>query len=478
MKSIVLMCAAAFAASSAPAFDAPTFNKDIAPILYRNCAGCHHTGEVAPFPLLSYQDAAKRAKLLVAVTASHYMPPWKPEPGYGHFQNERRLTDEQIALIAKWAANGAPEGDPADKPDPPVFTEGWRAGTPDKIFTLPSKYTLPADGADQFRCFVIPMNLDHDVYVKTFEFRPDNRRVVHHVILFTDPTGAGRKLAGGKDSYSCFGGPGFVPPAILGGWAPGIDPEVRAAGISVPVRAGSDLVLQIHYHLSGKVETDQSSLGLKFGEPPSVPLGLVLVNSRAIDIPPGDSHYVVKSSVTLPEDVTVLGITPHAHYLCKDMKVNARLPDGTVEPLIWIKDWDFNWQGQYRYTDPVKLPKGTRVEFEYTYDNSTANPRNPADPPVRVHWGEQTTDEMALVFLGVALAPGADQRAFQQEMALQYIDAFLEQGDSGMELPPEIPAAQRAQLTLLLSLFDKNHDGKLDAEERKALIDFLRSRMR
>jgi hypothetical protein len=186
----------------------------------------------------------------------------------------------------------------------------------------------------------------------------------------------------------------------------------------------------------------------------------------------------VKTGVTLPQDVSVLGLTPHAHFLCKDMKVNARLPDGTVQPLIWIKDWDFNWQGQYRYTDPVKLPKGTRVELEYTYDNSSGNSRNPANPPVRVHWGEQTTDEMALVFLGVELPPGTDQRAFQREMAMQYIDAFLEQGENTMDLPPEIPEAQRAQLTLVMLLFDKNHDGKLDAEERKAVMDFLRSRIK
>ena len=457
---------------------APTFNKDVAPILYQNCATCHRPGEVAPFPLLTYQDAAKRARLIATVTESRFMPPWKAEPGYGHFLNERRLTDAQIALIRDWAANGAPEGDAADKPAPPQFTEGWRAGQPDQIFTMPAKFAVRADGPDQFRCFVIPMNLDHDVYVKALEFRAGNARVVHHAIVFTDPTGASRSLGGASGSYPCFGGPRFGPLGILGGWAPGSTPEVQREGVSIPVRKGSNLVLQIHYHPSGKPEEDQSSLGLKFGEPSTVGVGLVLVNSRAINIPAGESHYVVKTGVTLPQDVEVLGLTPHAHYLCKDMKVNARLPDGTVQPLIWIKDWDFNWQGQYRFAEPVKLPKGTHVELEYTYDNSAGNPRNPSNPPVRVHWGEQTTDEMALAFLGVALPSPGDEQAFQRAMVLEYIDAFLEQGEGTSDFPPEVAPAQRARLALAVSLFDRNHDGKLDAEERKALIDFLRTQLR
>jgi hypothetical protein len=465
----LLACAMSFGA-------APTFNKDIAPILNENCATCHRPGQVAPFSLLSYQDAAKRAKLIASVTASRYMPPWKAEPG-PHFLNERRLTDEQITLIRDWADQGAAEGDASDKRPPPSFSDGWEAGEPDKVFTMPSKFEIPADGPDQFRCFVIPMNLDRDVFVKSFEFRPGNRRVVHHAVLFMDTNGISRKLAGDSGSYSCFAGPGFVPLGILGGWAPGSSPEVQREGVSIPVRKGTALVLQLHYHPDGKPETDQSSMGLTFGGPPKTGLGLVWVNSRGINIAPGDGHYVVKTGVTLPQDVEVLGLTPHAHYLCKDMKVDAVLPDGTVEPLIRIKDWDFNWQGQYRYAEPVKLPKGTRVELEYTYDNSSNNLRNPANPPVPVRFGEQTTDEMALVFLAVSLAPGADSRAFQQGLILEYVDKFLEQGESITDLPPEIPQAERAMLVMACTLFDKDRDGKLNADERKALIDFLRARM-
>lgn len=471
-KFVWLGLAGALAVSAA----GPTFNHDIAPILYQNCATCHRPGEVAPFSLLTYQDAAKRAKQIASVTHSRFMPPWKAEPGYGSFQNERRLTDAQIATIAEWAANGAPEGDPAEKPAPPTFADGWQAGKPDKVFTLSQKYSLPADGPDQYRCFVVPMNLDHDVFVKAFEFRPDNRRIVHHAIVFSDPNGMARKLVKNGNSYSCFGGPGFGPVNMVAGWAPGGSPNEVQEGMEIPVAKGTDLVLQIHYHPSGKAEEDASSLGMMFGNAPTVGRGMVMLNSRAIHIQPGDSHYVVKTGITLPQDVEALGITPHAHYLGKDMKIDARLPDGSVTHLIWIKDWDFNWQGQYRFAQPVKLPKGTRIELEYTYDNSATNIRNPSHPPVAVHWGEQTTDEMAVAFLSVKLSSMANQETFRRQIGLEFIDEFLSQADDLKDLPPEINPDARARLTLAIGLFDRNHDGKLDADERKALMDLLRSR--
>jgi hypothetical protein len=344
------------------------------------------------------------------------------------------------------------------------------------VFTVPTKYSVKADGPDQFRCFVIPMGLDHDAFVKAFEFRPDNRKIVHHALVFTDPSGSSRRMA--RDgSYPCFGGPGFAPAGLLGGWAPGGSPNILPEGFSLTVKKGTDLVLQIHYHPSGKPEEDQSSLGMTFGDPPTVGRGLILMNSRAINIQPGDSHYVVKASLTIPQDVEVLGITPHAHYLGKDMKVDAHLPDGSVTPMIWIKDWDFNWQGQYIYKEPVRLPKGTRIELEYSYDNSKDNPRNPANPPVRVHWGEQTTDEMAVLFMGVKLPSVEDEQPFQRAMTLEMISQFLAQGEDIKDLPPEIPAYTRNRLALALALFDTNHDGKLDDQERKALMEFLKTRI-
>jgi hypothetical protein len=290
-------------------------------------------------------------------------------------------------------------------------------GEPDKVFTLPAKFTVQPDGPDQFKCFVISLGMAEDAYVGAVEFRPDNRRVVHHALIFADPNHQGRKLAAGSadGSYSCFGSPGF-PAGILGGWAPGSVPLKPQPGYASTLKAGTDLVLQIHYHPSGKLEEDKSSLGLTFTGPPTKGRALLLVGTDNIDIPPGDANYSVKASRVLPADVDLMGITPHAHYLCKDMKVDAYLPDGTVKPLIWISDWDFNWQGGYRYAQPVHLPKGTRVEMVYKYDNSTGNHRNPANPPVRVTYGEQTTNEMGLVFLSLALPTPADAVAFQRAL--------------------------------------------------------------
>ncbi len=405
----------ALIAASAGAATAPTYNQDIAPILYQNCATCHRPGEVAPFSLLTYQDTAKRAALIATVTKAHVMPPWKSEPGYGEFRDARRLTDEQIAMIQKWASSGAPEGDAAAKPEPPRFTNGWQLGQPDKVVTTAAKFAVPADGPDQYRCFVIPMDLDQDVYVSALEFRPDDRRTVHHALVFTDRMHQGRKLAEGSadGGYACFGGPGFAG-GLMGGWAPGFIAAKPVPGYATPLRKGTDLVIQIHYHPSGKATQDQSSLGLYYGDPPTHGRTAVILRTRHIDIDPGDSHYVVKAEITTPYDAELLRITPHAHYLCKDMKINAHLPDGSVTPLIWIKDWDFNWQSAYTYKTPIRIPKGTRIDMEYTYDNSEGNPRNPSHPPVRVTYGEQTTDEMGLAFLTFALPTPADAVAFRR----------------------------------------------------------------
>lgn len=458
---------------------APTFNRDIAPILYENCATCHRPGEVAPFSLLTYQDAAKRASLIATVTKKRYMPPWKPEPGYGIFDHVRRLTDEQIGRIQEWAATGAQEGDAAEKPAVPTFPSGWQAGEPDQVLKFSEPYKVAADGRDQFRCFVLPMNLTKESYVSGAEFRPGNPKVVHHALIFLDSTGTARKLAAasGGGGYPCFGGPGFTGAGLLVGWAPGYTPLPAEPSLSQPVRPGTDVVIQIHYHPSGKPEQDQSSIGLKFSGPPTKGRALLLVMNRYLDIPAGESHYVVKGSVIVPQDAELWGITPHAHYLATDMKVDARLPDGSVTPLIRIKDWDFNWQGQYRYKEPIKLPKGTKIELEYVYDNSSGNPHNPSNPPVRVRFGEQTKDEMALAFLGLVLPSPEDVQPFQRAVVLQYVEDFVRLTENVNDLPEEIPPAMAMRLRMGLALFDRNHDGKLDAEERENLLRVVQTMM-
>jgi hypothetical protein len=420
--------------------------------------------------LLTYKDASKRAKQLEAITQARVMPPWKATPGYGDFQDVRRLSDQKIATIHAWAEHGAPEGDGAP-PTPPNFPSGWLGGTPDQSFKMTQAYSVPAEGPDQFRCFVIPLNTTEDEYVKRVEFRPGNARIVHHAILFTDTSGEARKRETTPgQGYPCVGGPGLDITGSLGGWAPGATPADAPPGVAHTVKKGTDLVMQIHYHLDGKPEQDQSSVGLTFAkEPPTKGLTLFVLGNEKIDIPPGDSHYVIKASGVLPMDVQAIAVFPHAHYLCKDMKVDAYLPDGSVTPLIWIKDWDFNWQGAYRYASPVKLPKGTRLEMQYTYDNSAANPHNPSDPPREVKFGEETTNEMGFAFVSVTLDSPDEVAEFRRGTRAEFIADMLTNGVDAEALGPE----RAARLKLLLNAFDKNHNGKLDPEERPALVEFL-----
>jgi hypothetical protein len=449
----------------------PTFNRDIAPLLYENCAGCHRPGQVAPFSLLTYQDASKRAAQIAAVTSSRYMPPWKAEPGYGHFQNERRLSDEQLATIREWASHGAPEGDPKQKPAPQEFASGWLAGKPDAVLTMPQPFEIRGDGRDIFQCFVVPLDYNAERYVKTVEFHPGNPKVVHHALFFLDLSGEARRLdaATPEPGYPCFGGPRILPAGGLGGWAPGATPQPLPSGMGHVIEKGADLVIQVHYHPDGKPETDQSSLGLTFTDESTKGLTNITLGARRINLAAGDAHYEVNESSVVPQDVELIGITPHAHLLCKEMKVDAIFPDGRKEALIWIKDWDFNWQGQYRYVTPMKLPKGTRIEMRYVYDNSENNPHNPSHPPRKVKFGEQTTDEMAFAFLQVALPRREDVPAFRRAMVLSRIETMIREGDDFSSLNPR----QAANLRRAVAAFDKNHDGKLEPDKLTALMQFL-----
>jgi mono/diheme cytochrome c family protein len=378
-----------------------TFTKHIAPILWKNCAGCHRPGEVGPFSLLTYEDASKRADFLAEITASHRMPPWKPEPDFGKFRDERRLSDREIDLIAKWAAAGAPQGAAKDLPEPPKFPDGWQLGEPEMVLEMPESFTVPAGGRDIYRCFVIPIPAQKDRVVSGVEFRPGNRRVVHHAIMYLDANGMARKLdaVDDKEGFETFGGPGIVPTGGLGGWAPGYVPRYLPDGMVRYLRKGSDLVLQVHYHPSGKEETDRSMVGIHFSKQPikKIVTGIAVLQTK-LDIPPDNAHVeVTAESQELPVNVHVLGVSPHMHNLGREIKVTALVPDRAKEiPLIWIKDWDFNWQGSYELAKPIELPKGSKIKVLSVYDNSTANPKNPNSPPKAVHWGEQTTDEMCL----------------------------------------------------------------------------------
>lgn len=473
----------------------PTYSKDVAPILLKNCAGCHRPGEVGPFSLLSFKDAARRADFLADVTAERRMPPWKPEPGFGDFHDDRRLTDAEIKTIADWSEAGAPEGDPKDLPPTPKFPEGWQLGTPDLVLRASDSFQVPASGDDVYRCFVIPIPIETDRTVAAVEFRPGNAKVVHHALFFLDSTGEGRKKdeAQAGPGYASFGGPGILPTGALGGWAPGAMPRLLPEGTGKMLRKGSDLVLQVHYHPVGKPESDRSTVGIYFTKTPARKIvGGLAVRSRDIDISPGEKrHHVTAESGPLPVDAQAIGITPHMHYLGKEMKVVAETPDGKTVPLIWIKDWDFNWQGQYQYRSPVKLPKGTVVKLDAYYDNSAENPRNPSKPPRHVGWGEQTTDEMCLLAVQVVTENPADLFKIMAMRGGRLGSALvggMGKGGAdrpGLRAPRGAGARPKADGFPIpepfkdrLGRFDKDGDGKLSAEEIEALPEAARERVK
>jgi hypothetical protein len=372
---------------------APTFSHDAAPILYKACVSCHRPGGVAPFPLIAYQDAARRARLIATVTASRYMPPWLPSAP--HFLQELRLTDAEIAILNRWAAAGAPEGSPAATPPAPEFSDGWQLGKPDLEAEMPTPFAVPAEGEDLYRCFVIPTPTPQDHWLRAIDIRPGNPKVVHHAILFQDTARTARQRDTGA-GYPCFGTPGFLPARGLGGWTPGARPARMPDDIPELLHGNADLVLQVHYHLTGKPETDRTRVAFYFTDrKPQRRLMDIPLGSKRIDIPAGERDYKVTDHFTLPVDVDAIGIIPHAHYICKSMYGYAVLPDGSRRTLIRIPDWNFNWQQQYRYPAPIRLPADTRVEMEFIYDNGAQNPRNPNQPPKRVTWGPGTTDEMA-----------------------------------------------------------------------------------
>ena len=414
-------------ATMLPASSPATFSETIAPILYENCVTCHRPGEAAPFALISYEDARKHGKQIAKVTGSRYMPPWRAAHGYGEFADERRLTDVQIATIAEWVKAGMPEGDSGRMPKLPTFPDGWHLGTPDLVLQMPAAFELPASGPDIYRNFVIPTHVAENKWVRAVEFRPRARKAVHHVLFAYDASGTAAKQDG-KDGRPGFGGMGTVgiggvagASGPLGGWAVGATPAFLPAGAALPLPKGSDLVLQMHFHLTGKPETEQATVGIYFTDTPpehrlwSVQVPALFGFGAGIDIPAGEKTYVIDDSLTLPVDMKALFVGAHAHYLAKEMKATATLPDGTTQPLLWIQDWDFNWQDRYFYKTPVLLPKGTRIDVRLTYDNSADNPRNPnPTSPKRVTWGEQSFDEMGSVSLAMQALRSEDEPVLQK----------------------------------------------------------------
>lgn len=385
-----------------------TFSKDIAPIVFENCAQCHHAGASGPFELLTYADVKKRAKDIARVTAARIMPPWQPEHGYGEFEGERRLTPLQLGLIQKWVEQDAPEGNAAETPPAPEFKNQWQLGAPDLIVQPTAAYNLPAEGKDVYFNFVTPIEIPANRYVAALDVLPGNR-TVHHAFINTDETRGSRRL-GAKSNPPGFPGmevpeTASMPRGQLLGWQPGKIAAKNPPGLSWMLRTNTDLVLQVHMNPSGKTETVQPQVGFYFtDQAPTNTCYRIRLNSLLLDIPAGMSNYVSELNYTLPVDVDLIRVGAHAHYLARDMQGYATLPNGEKKWLLWIKDWNFQWQGDYKYKTPVHIPKGSKLTMRFTYDNSANNPRNPFNPPRRTLWGLQTTDEMGELYFQVLTA--------------------------------------------------------------------------
>jgi Flp pilus assembly protein TadD len=443
MRPAVLLLAALRLGAQSVTFE------HIAPILHEYCAPCHRPGEAAPFPLLTYEDVRKHASQIAAVTARRYMPPWLPDSGYGDFAGERRLTRDQIDLIARWVTSGALRG--AAAPAPPHFTEGWQLGTPDLIVQMPEPYRLAAEGGDVFRNFVIPVNTAETRYVRAIELRPGNPRIVHHANILVDR----RRILRQRDRED--GQPGFAgmdvrpeartdsfdPDSHFLFWKPGSVVQPVPDDMSWRLSPGTDMILNLHLQPSGKVETVQPVIGFYFTKQPPLrhPILLQLENDGAIDIPPYSSSFAASDRLKLPVDVDVLAIYPHAHYLGRHVEAWATLPDGSRVWLIRISDWDLNWQAVYTYRKPVHLPRGANLEMRITYDNSNGNPRNPGHPPQRVRAGPRSRDEMGHVWLQVLPQPQSreDLRVVLQEALMRrrlekYSNDFMAHCNLGLVL--------------------------------------------
>jgi Flp pilus assembly protein TadD/mono/diheme cytochrome c family protein len=409
-----------------------TFGKDVAPIVFEKCAPCHHPGGSAPFSLLAYRDLAKRAEDIVRVTERRYMPPWLPEPGYGEFLGERRLGDDQIRTIRDWVAQGAAQGDPSAVPPAPRLPDAWQLGEPDLVLRVPRPYVLAAGGTDVFRNFVIAAPVAAPRYVRAVEIQPGNKRIVHHANVLVDRAQSLRSRDTADPEIGFEGmdveieSEQFEPESHFLFWKPGTTSFAEPDDLVWRLDERTDLVLNMHLQPSGKSEQVQPAIGLYFSDRPPTrfPMLLQLEHDGAIDISPGEKTFTITDEYTLPVDVEVLGVYPHAHYLGKDLRGFATLPDGTRKWLIWIKDWDFDWQAVYRYVRPVFLPKGATLSMRWTYDNSAGNPRNPHDPPRRVVAGNRSSDEMGHLWIQVLPRARDDLTALQDTLMRQRLRKY------------------------------------------------------
>lgn len=390
----------------------PTFSKDVAPILQQNCQTCHRPGEPTPFSLLSYKEARPWAAAIKEAVVGRKMPPWFADPHFGKFSNDRTMSQKDIDTIVAWANGGAPEGNPKDLPKPSAFTEGWIIGKPDLTVSMPAKYEVPAAGTIDYQYILVPLNLTEDKWVQMAEVRPGNRAVVHHVIAYVRPPGS-KWMADAKPGVPYVPKKGGESGAneFLVGYAPGMPPDVLPEGQGKLIKAGSDVILQMHYTANGKAAEDQTTIGMIYARTtPKERVYTIAATTNKFVIPPGDPNYEVDAAFEFGADTKVERLMPHMHLRGKDFRFTAVYPTGEKEVLLNVPHYDFNWQLVYQPARELIMPKGSRLECVAHYDNSPNNPANP-DATKEVRYGDQSWEEMMFGFFDVSIPADKDLRS-------------------------------------------------------------------
>lgn len=475
-----------------------TFSSDIAQIMYQKCANCHRPGQVGPFSLLSYDDVQRHASTIAAVIENDYMPPWKPVNENVKYSNDRSLSSEQKKQLLSWIANGTPAGDLKQAPAVPQFADGWSLGKPDMVVKMNGSFEIPAEGRDIYRSFVFPLDLPEEKWVKAIELRSNAKGAMHHALFFLDLEGNARKMDGsdgkagiagmgflgdvgvgvgdqirtagrglmsrfrGQGSSNQKNGDGRIDSVFergLGGYVPGAIPTRLPGDLAMHLPKGSDIVMQTHFHPSGKPEFEQAELALYFADRApskrlvSIQVPVMFGFGAGIDIPAGEKNFTISDSFTIPIDVQAISVGGHAHYICRTMEMTARLPNGSQKSLMQIDDWDLDWQDRYLFAEPIKLPAGTVIETKIVYDNSADNPENPYQPPQRIRWGRESNDEMGSVSLQVVAEDESQRSELQSALRQQFNRSLVSR------------FMQRKSFGKLIMQLDSNRDGLLQKSE-------------
>ncbi len=384
---------------------APTWSDDVACIIYSHCTGCHNSNGIAPMSLLTYTDAINNAGGILYNVTGKIMPPWPPDMEFNQMAHDRSLSEQEIQIISDWVNNGTPEGNTVNAPTPPVYTSNELITSPDLVLQIPD-FTIPALTNDLYRCFVIPTGTSVQNFLTAFEVVPGARSAVHHVLVYSDTTGESATLDANDPGpgYTAFGGVGVTGVKLIGGWVPGSSASFFPDNIGPRIPSGTSMILQIHYPIGSTGNIDSTKVNFKFSDTPIRELRSIPLLNHQLSmtdgplIIPADTVITFHEQFTVPFNASLISIAPHAHLICESMKAYAVTLAGDTINLINIPHWDFHWQGGYAFPKVLKIPIGTKLHGEATYNNTLSNPHNPNNPPQSVSVGESTTEEMMLFF--------------------------------------------------------------------------------